>query len=65
MTLEEKLTHIQLKRKHGIIKAVQQKTNLARITISNFLDGNIYRQHVKDVIDAAYEEVINHEKNKD
>ena len=63
-TIEDKLKTVQLNKRHGLIGAIHKRTGISRLTISEFLKGNIYRLHTQEVIDIAIEE-INKYENKD
>lgn len=59
MELQEILTTIRMKKKHGLIRRVSQKTGVSMPTVKKYLDGNIINQKAMDVIRTAMEEVSN------
>lgn len=59
MELQEILTTIKLKKKHGLIRRVSQKTGVSMPTVKKYLDGNIINPKAMDVIRTAMEEVSN------
>lgn len=59
MELQEILNTIKLKKKHGLIRRVSQKTGVSMPTVKKYLDGNIINPKAMDVIRTAMEEVSN------
>lgn len=59
MELQEILTTIRMKKKHGLIRRVSQKTGVSMPTVKKYLDGNIINPKAMDVIRTAMEEVSN------
>jgi lambda repressor-like predicted transcriptional regulator len=59
MELQEILNTIKLKKKHGLIRRVSQKTGVSMPTVKKYLDGDIINPKAKKVIMSALEEVTN------
>lgn len=59
MELQEILTTIKMKKKHGLIRRVSEKTGVSMPTVKKYLNGNIISPKAKQVILTAMQEVSN------
>ena len=55
MKPEELILFVKLNKRHGIVKAVAERTGISMPTVSKYLKGDIYNQTALEVIKAAKE----------
>jgi hypothetical protein len=55
MKPEELIQFVKLNKRHGIIKAVSERTGISMPTVSKYLRGDIYNKTAIEVIKAAKE----------
>ena len=59
MDLQQIVTLIKVKKKHGLIKRVSEVTGVSQPSVRKYLNGNIINPTAMSVIKAALEEVNN------
>jgi response regulator of citrate/malate metabolism len=59
MDLQQIVTLIKVKKKHGLIKRVSEATGVSQPSVRKYLNGDIINPKAMSVIKAALEEVNN------
>lgn len=59
MEIEQIINLIKIKKRHGIIKRVSQKTGISQPTVKKYLNGDVINPKALVVLKAALEDVDN------
>ncbi len=59
MEIEQIINLIKIKKRHGIIKRVSQKTGISQPTVKKYLNGDVINPKALVVLKAALEDVEN------
>lgn len=59
MEIQEIINIIKIKKQHGIIKRVSEKTGISQPTVKKYLNGNVISDKALLVLKAALEDVEN------
>jgi response regulator of citrate/malate metabolism len=59
MDLQQIVTLIKVKKKHGLIKRVSEATGVSQPSVRKYLNGDVINPKAMSVIKAALEEVNN------
>jgi len=57
MEIEQIINLIKIKKRHGIIKRVSQKTGISQPTVKKYLNGDVINPKALVVLKAALEDV--------
>ena len=59
MEIEQIINLIKIKKRHGIIKRVSQKTGISQPTVKKYLNGDVINPKALVVLKSALEDVEN------